>query len=352
MKLNKLSVSFEAQDMHFLKKYGFFRAAKMVKNHFKAYNTPFINDTYQLAFELKTFRKKLFEISKNTKKHYKQKILHKKNGGIRIINSPDAELKFIQSNILKNILNKIEASPYAMAYIKGKRLSDNASPHINHKYLLKMDITDFFGSITYLQVLSTAFNSKMYTAQIGAMLTSLCCLNEALPQGAPTSPMLSNIVMKNFDNTLGSWCKKRNITYTRYCDDLTFSADTPLSTVYLKAQSMLEDGGFEVNEKKTKFVKNTASQRVTGLTVNQKVTVPREYKRQLRSDVYYALKFGLDDSIIKGNKTEFMQNGYPDGRRYFNHLQGKINYILSVEPENDWFSNAANSLEWKYYYSV
>ena len=83
MKLNKFTVSFEGQDMYFLKKYGFFKAARMVKKHYKKHSTPFINDTYQLANELRIFRKDVFELSKNTRKHYKLIMLRKKNGGLR-----------------------------------------------------------------------------------------------------------------------------------------------------------------------------------------------------------------------------------------------------------------------------
>ena len=348
MKLNKFTVSFEKQDMSFLKKYGLFKATRMVKKHYKKYRTPFIHDTYQLANELHIFHREVFELSKNTKKHYKLIMLRKRSGGLRFIHSPDALLKFTQQRILKNILEHIEISPYATAYAKGKNLKDNATPHTNHKYLLKMDITDFFGNITYLQVISTAFNSKRFPVQIGAMLTSLCCLNEVLPQGAPTSPMLSNIVMKGFDDIIGAWCKKRNISYTRYCDDLTFSADTPLYNVYVKVRDMLEKRGFEVNEEKTKFISNSSSQRVTGLTVNEKVSIPHDYKKELRQEVYYAIKYGLADSIIKGNKTRYINRGTPNIHSYFSHLKGKIFYVLQIEPQNKWFADATQKLNDKY----
>ncbi len=352
MKINKLTVSFEEQDMHFVKKYGFFRSVGIVRRHCKEHNTPLIYDTYQLAYHVGVLRKMLFELSKNAKKHYRTIRLLKKSGGVRIINSPDSNLKYAQSRILKNILEFIEISPFATAYIKGKRLADNATPHTNHMFLLKMDITDFFGSITFFQVVSTAFNSKRFPPQIGAMLTSLCCLDDVLPQGAPTSPMLSNIVMKNFDDIIGNWCKKRNISYTRYCDDLTFSADVPLFNVYLKVKDMLEERGFEVNESKTKFITNSSSQRVTGLTVNKKVSIPKEYKRQLRQDVYYAIKFGLADSVLIGNKTDYMVCRVPDVHRYYNHLVGKMRYVLQIEPENAWFREAVKKLEKQYYSEV
>ena len=348
MKLNRFTVSFEVQDMYFLKKYGLFKSASMVKKHYKKHKTPFIYDTFQLANELRIFHKEVFELSKNTRKHYKLIMLRKKNGGLRYIHSPEASLKNVQRRILKSILSNIDISPFAIAYVKGKKLKDNAVPHTNHKYLLKMDITDFFGSITYLQVISSAFNANRFPVQIGAMLTSLCCLNDVLPQGAPTSPMLSNIVMKNFDDIIGAWCKKRNIAYTRYCDDLTFSADTPLYNVYVKVKDMLEKRGFEINEDKTKFVTNSSSQRVTGLTVNEKVSIPREYKRKLRQDIYYALKFGLADSVVKTEKNEFIKNGVVDREAYYNHLKGKALYVLQVEPENKWFAEAVEKLYDKY----
>lgn len=352
MKINRFTVSFEQQDMHFLKKYGPFKAASMVKKHYKKHKTPFINDTYQLASALGTLRKVLFDLSKNSRKHYKLLMLRKKNGKIRYIHAPDNDLKYAQSRILKNILEYIEISPYATAYVTGKNLKDNAEPHTNHKYLLKMDITDFFGSITYLQVISSAFNSKRFPVQIGAILTSLCCLDDVLPQGAPTSPALSNIVMKNFDDIIGAWCKKRNISYTRYCDDLTFSADIPLYNVYLKVKDMLLKRGFDLNEDKTKFITNSSSQRVTGLTVNEKVSIPRDYKKELRQEVYYAIKYGLADSIIKGNKTEYIKRGVPNIHSYFSHLKGKMFYVLQIEPNNAWFSKATEQLSNKYFYEV
>ena len=348
MKLNKLTVSFEQQDLHFLKKYGFFKAASMAKKHYKKYDVPFINDIYQLSHLFNDFNKNVFKISKNANSHYKKKVLRKSNGGKRILHAPDETLKFYQRRILEKILYKIPISKYATAYVPGKKLQDNASPHVKHKYLLKMDITDFFGSITYLQVISTAFNSKMYPVQIGAILTSLCCKDDVLPQGAPTSPMISNIVMKNFDDILGNWCKKRNITYTRYCDDLTFSANTPLYNVYNKVSNMLTSRGFEVNESKTKFISNTSCQKVTGLTVNEKVAIPKEYKRQLRQEVYYALKFGLEDSILQCKNKEYIEFGVPDIHRYYDHLNGKLTYVLQIEPQNEWFVEAQKKLKNQY----
>lgn len=216
-------------------------------------------------------------------------------------------------------------------------LTDNAAPHVGKHYLLKLDITDFFSSIRFGQVYRAAFNSKYFPKQIGLMLTMFCCRQGTLPQGAPTSPALSNLVMQNFDNNMGAWCTKRGIAYTRYCDDMTFSSDKPLYHVYEKAKSMLQEMGFQLNEKKTRFVTNANRQIVTGLTVNEKVTVNRAYKRQLRQELYYWLKFNdLEFPLNYMNDKYFPQ----DSAYYFRHLMGKLLFVLEVEPENEWFRNA------------
>jgi retron-type reverse transcriptase len=251
--------------------------------------------------------------------------IKKKNGKQRKLNVPTEELKTLQRYVLKNILCYLPVSRYATAYKKGVSLTDNASPHVNKKYILKMDVTDFFGSITFDQVYNAAFNTKLYPKQIGYMLTCLCCHKDVLPQGAPTSPAVSNLVMKHFDDTIGAWCNKRGIAYTRYCDDMTFSADKPLYAVYEKARSMLENIGMELNEKKTCFVSHGARQAVTGLVVNEKVSVPREYKRKVRQELYYLYKYGAEICRIQT-------------------LIGKIRYIISVEKNNNIFINELDRL--------
>jgi retron-type reverse transcriptase len=172
------------------------------------------------------------------------------------------------------------------------------------------------------------------------MLAKLCCLNEALPQGAPTSPAISNLVMKDFDNILGQWCNDREITYTRYCDDLTFSSDKPLGAVYKKAKSMLFKFGFEINEKKTRFIKNTNRQSVTGITVNEKLSVSRDYKRSLRAELHAVFKFGLCDAMLRKTGEKYVSGSTAQPLRYLDSLEGKVRFVLSVEPENAYFLKA------------
>ena len=339
------NVIFGSSDAEFVKKFGLFDAAQMVLDYKTLNNLPFIYDTYQLADFLKINRKAVFNLTKERSKNYNTFEIAKKNGKLRRLYAPTGKLKACQILINRRILKYLSVSKYATAYHKGSGISKNAAPHIGKKYILKLDITDFFGSIRFEQVYSAAFNTRFFPKQIGVMLTELCCLNGALVQGAPTSPALSNIVMYNFDNNIGAWCDKHGIAYTRYCDDMIFSSDMPLFSVYTRVSEMLENMGFELNESKTRFINKNNRQIVTGLTVNERLSVPADYKRRLRQEVYYALKYGLADCIIRSEKDEFMSNGKPDLDKYFNSLQGKINYVLQIEPDNRWFTEAKNKLK-------
>lgn len=344
MKINGTKIIFGQSDMNFVKKFGIIQSSEMVLDYKSVNNLPFIYDIYQLTDFLGVTRKELFYMVKNCDSLYNDKTINKKDGGERNIQIPNERLKWHQKCINFTILSKMPVSKYAKAYVRGAKLIDNALPHVGKKYILKLDITDFFGSICFNQVYNTAFNTKYFPKQIGYILTTLCCRNECLPQGAPTSPALSNIVMKNFDDNIGRWCEKRGISYTRYCDDMTFSSNEPLYQVYRKVKGMLDEMGFELNEKKTHFITNINRQSVTGLTVNEKVTVSKDYKRKLRQEVHYVLKYGLTDCIIHSCKTEYMFNDRVNAEDYFYHLLGQINYVLQIEPENTWFNEKLKEL--------
>ena len=271
---------------------------------------------------------------------YIQIILRKKNGKFRNVSAPEDDLKQCQRKILHHIIAYLPISNYAKAYVKGNSLTHCASPHVGKKYLLKLDIADFFGSISFEKVYSTAFHTKYFPKQIGAMLTTLCCRNDVLPQGAPTSPALSNLVMRNFDQSIGCWCEKHEIFYTRYCDDMTFSSNQPLFVIYRKAKVMLEEMGFTLNQTKTHFITHANRQSVTGLTVNEKVSVSNYYKRKLRQEMYYVLKFGLEDSM--------QYTSYNDPQKHYHHLVGKLNFVLQIEPNLTWFRKALEEMTKRY----
>ena len=128
---------------------------------------------------------------------------------------------------------RVEISPYATVYRIGGSPLKNAEPHVGHELLLKFDIRHFFDRITYALVRTYAFPSDVFSDSNSTLLTTLCCFRDCLPQGALSSPAISNIIMWDFDNAVGIWCVKRNITYTRYRDDLTFSGVFDPSSVMI-----------------------------------------------------------------------------------------------------------------------
>ena len=323
--------------MRFVQRCGLKRTTEIVRDHSERFATPFIGDMFQLSAFLHIKLKELHHVTDHIEQHYTKISIPKRNGGVRILNRPDEELDRLQRIILNKILHQLSCSPYATAYHQGAKLVDNASPHSGKRYLLKMDVSDFFGSIRFAKVYQYAFSSSWFPKEVGTFLTMLCCLDDVLPQGACTSPALSNLVMKPFDLSFGGWCKKLGFAYTRYCDDITVSGDRTLYPAYQQAKKLLSENELRLNEDKTHFITNASRQTVTGLTVNEKVSVHADYKRRLRQELYYAQRYGAE------NAAEYLRQ--PDAEKYYNQLMGRLNFVLSVEPDNPYFIKAKETLQ-------
>lgn len=134
---------------------------------------------------------------------------------------------------------------------------------------------------------------------------------------------------------MGAWCKERQIQYTRYCDDMTFSGTFDGKELKNKVRSYLQVMGFELNNKKTKVMKKDCRQVVTGLVVNEKLNVEREFRRKLRAEIYYCKRYGVEAHLKHSGQQEWMCEDGLDTVRYLQHLQGQVNYILSVSPGDE-----------------
>ncbi|WP_394526674.1 reverse transcriptase family protein [Lacrimispora sp. JR3] len=279
----------------------------------------------------------LYSVSNHTERHYKVIQIPKRDGTRRTLMVPDCLLKKIQKNILNHILSGFAVSSCATAYQKGTSVLKNASVHTGNRLVLKLDIKDFFGTISFPMVLGSVFSRKYFPLSVGTMLTSLCCCREFLPQGAPTSPAISNLVMKPFDDYMKQWCGKQGISYSRYCDDMTFSGDFLPGRVIRKVSDFLSVMGFSLNEEKTRILSCHRRQAVTGIVVNEKVQVSADYRRKLRQEVYYCLKFGVKSHLERTGRTELDSE---KERRYLDSLLGKIRYLLYINPEDAWFQEA------------
>ena len=272
----------------------------------------------------------LYALSNQVSAQYLPHQIPKKKGGVRQLYEPKPLLKHLQRNLLKNVLATRTVSPYAQAYRQGVPLVANARPHQQQPLVFQMDIQDFFQSIQVSHVRGAAFPARLFPPAVGQLLTELCCLNESLPQGAPTSALISNLVMLPFDRHLGAWCEARGITYTRYCDDLTFSGDFNYRAVETKVTGLLAVFGFEVNQRKTRASFAGARQQVTGLVVNQKVQVSREYRRRVRQASYYCVRYGVAAHL---EQTTGQVPSLATQINYLQQLLGQINFIVQVRPE-------------------
>ena len=275
----------------------------------------------------KKYIKTIYSISNNIEKNYKIYKIKKRNGKYRTIYEPNLILKQIQKQILNNILNNKSISKYAKAYHKGIQLKDNAIPHINKEMILKLELKDFFENISFLDIYNSCFPIEYFPKSVGMILTYLCTYDNHLTQGSPTSAYISNLVMKEFDEELGNWCNLRNISYTRYSDDMTFSGAFNPSELITKVRKMLYKLGLELNNDKIHIVYKSSSQNVTGIVVNEKMQVNVKYRNKIRQEIYYIKKFGLSSHLKKCDINI-------DSKRYLNILYGRVLYVLQIN-END-----------------
>lgn len=276
----------------------------------------------------------LYAVSRHTETHYRKTYRKKADGSLRPLLEPDYLLKHIQRNLLRNVLEKIPVSECAAAYRKGVSIKDNAAVHVGRPQILKLDIENFFGSITESMVFTKVFPREYFPYPAAALLTALCCFEGYLPQGAPTSAAASNLVMKEFDQYMDGWCRERGIIYTRYCDDLTFSGAFDRAEVKNKVRAFLNAMGFELNKKKTQHLTAGQRQTVTGVVVNEKLQVPRDYRRELRQIYFYCKTYGVESHLH--NKLGREASG-TEVRDYFEHFLGRVNFVLQINPEDRYF---------------
>jgi len=227
----------------------------------------------------------IVKLSKYADKFYRRVPIPKRAGGTRTLQCPSAPLRALQRWLLRNILDRLAVSEAATGFRADRGIAQNLHPHLDNHYVLCMDMEDFFGTIRYAQVWQV-FHSIGYEGIVAGALTRLCTYDGYLPQGAPTSPALSNLVCIRLDKRLSALCGRNNITYTRYADDLAFSARSPgrLVQVQRTVVRIVEDEDFTVNPRKTRYAGPRRQRRITGLVLRgDSFGISRQQKRQVRA---------------------------------------------------------------------
>ena len=289
------------------------------------YNLPIIFDKRHLSKILNIDEFQLNYILKELEnKYYHSFKIIKKYGGERIINAPSNKLLIIQKWILNNILNNITISEYAMGFCKKKSILDNAKVHLNKQCILNIDIKDFFTNISRKRIFGI-FYYYGYSNYVSYILSRLCTYCDYLPQGAATSPILSNIVCYKLDKRLNGLAKKFDANYTRYADDITFSANYNIFEMLPLIREILIDEGFLINERKTRLLYKHQRQEVTGLVVNGKsVRVNRKYIKDFKKELYYCKKYGV---------SSHREHISDDKSFYKEHMYGKAEFVRMIDKE-------------------
>jgi len=252
--------------------------------------------------------------------HYRQFRVPKARGGHRTISAPRPRLRAAQQALRRAVLDRLEASEQAQAFVPGRSTLTNARPHVRRDVLVKVDVVDFFGSITFPRVRGW-FEALGYSGMAATLMALLATEAErvrievdgrasyvatgprALPQGAPTSPQLTNQIARRLDRRLAGYAEKAGWAYTRYADDLTFSRDFPdrsairaeVGRLLGAARAVLEDEGFRLHRDKLAVVRPGRQKRVTGVVVNERPSLPRTDLRRFRAAVHRVGHDGFKD---------------------------------------------------------
>jgi len=272
----------------------------------------------------------------------------KRSGGTRKITTPVTALKIIQRKLNQVLQQVYKPRPSVHSFISSHSILSNAKTHTGREWVLNIDLKDFFPSITFPRVIGL-FKNKPYEIPPPAatVLAQICCFADKLPQGAPTSPIVSNMICAKLDNELYRLARKYRCKYTRYADDITFStseSDFPSALAKIDSQGQLKVGDelnhiihenwFEVNHDKVRLRRSNLRQEVTGLTVNdfnesKRLNVKRQYVRQIRAMLHTWERDGLENA-----EKEFLERHDKKHRAPFKKspsliqiLNGKIGFL-------------------------
>ena len=286
---------------------------------------------------------------------YRQFKIKKKSGGFRQITAPRNQSYVLLLQAVNEILKAFYTpSDYAMGFTEGRSVVTNANVHKGQNYVFNLDLKDFFPSIEQARVWKRLqlkpFN---FPVQIASLIAGLCAMRETqktadgeryiyvLPQGAPTSPIITNMICDTLDRRLAGLAKRFGLHYTRYADDITFSS---MHYVYAKQGEfrkelvrIIAEQGFNINETKTRLQKRGSRQEVTGIVVSEKLNVTQKYVRDIRNILYIWDKYGYTAAISKffpKYKAEkgHVKKGNPDLQ---NVIDGKLMYLKMVKGEAD-----------------
>lgn len=272
--------------------------------------------------------------------HYRRYSIAKKTGGVRYISAPKPALGQAQNWVLENVLNRLATEPEAHGFVRERSILTNAVGHVGKAVVVNLDLKDFFPTVTFRRV-KGLFQKVGYSEHVATVLALLCTEpprletefdgkvyhvalgQRVLPQGACTSPAITNLLCRRLDRRLAGLGKRHGYHYTRYADDLTFSGDNgkAVGRLLRSVRSIVEAEGFTEHPRKTRVMRRSNRQEVTGVTVNVRPTVSRREVRELRAILFNVARHGLESQN---------RDGHPNFAAY---LRGRVEFVSMVDPQ-------------------
>lgn len=271
--------------------------------------------------------------------------ISKKSGKSRFITAPDNRLKYLQREIAKLLNQLYRVRNPVHGFVEGKSVKSNALAHLRKKFVLNIDLQNFFPSITENRV-KGVLQSLGIDIRVSEIIARMCCNNHQLPQGAPTSPVLSNMICFRLDKELLAFAKETRCIFTRYADDITFSSHQPMGELFEGAvpvsghfsptlltqilNNIIIRNGFSINPEKAHYADRHSRRMVTGLKVNEIINVDRRYVRNIRAALYSVETLG-----IIGAQEKFIKKHHGGATILGNHLKGKITWLKFIRGQSD-----------------
>lgn len=299
---------------------------------------------------------------KRKSRHYVNFSIPKKNGLHRSIKAPKRLMKQLQHRLLSHLEPFYTPKPSSHGFIKGRSIKSNAQTHAGKSYVFNIDLKDFFESVHFGRV-RNLFMSEPFKAphNVATVMAQICCCDGKLAQGAPTSPLISNMICRKLDAQLQALAKSKKCHVTRYADDITFSFTSTLRHLPKDVLEVSEDGrvipgreleniiesnGFTINPEKTRLQHRSQRQMVTGLVVNKFPNVPRAFIRLTSSMINALRRYGPElaeiryTEILMGGKqiipprqaTRTKENA---GDFFIKVVKGRLNYIQMIRGRSD-----------------
>lgn len=265
-------------------------------------------DFFALGLQIGISPKLLHKMAIRPRRYYRSFTIKKKSGGVRTIDAPRVFLKVVQKYIADYILCNLPVHDAVHSFRKDRSIVSNAEAHIGNNWVANIDIDSFFGSIHKADV-AKLMRLSNFDSRSAHHIASLLCFNNSLPQGAPSSPAISNAYLYDFDRAMHRFAKYKLISYTRYADDITFSGldkQDIISCIMFAKKYLKKRLGLNLNNGKTRILSQHSQQRVTGVVVNKIALPPRKLRRIIRSKVYNCIRDETYDRGVLDNLKGYL----------------------------------------------